>query len=249
MLKKLFALFGSVAAAGADAQPASNGAEQALLHQIAERSKFDPLIGAKIGSKEITQRLINAMKNERGVHIESILCALGSLAGYSCQAAVRAQAVARGLPELALLTSVETKDATTYFFGDHLNKPLAESQYSVWTLAGGGAQEAGCTNLPDIGEIFNHAAKVVGTPSFGVPRIPDPHKPHDSPLNYVRTLWPALRPPIVKFCPNPEHWPVLLGLSLREVIVMGKTVIDPCIALRLVMESAIPMSKINLSAY
>lgn len=32
------------------------------------------------------------LKNEKGVHIESLLCALGALAGYSCQAAVRAQA-------------------------------------------------------------------------------------------------------------------------------------------------------------
>ncbi|MCC2958089.1 hypothetical protein LK542_20920 [Massilia sp. IC2-477] len=247
MLKQLLTLFGISTAAQVNAQPIPDAAEQALLRQIAERSKADPLIGAKIGSKELTQRLLGAMKTERGVHIESLLCALGALAGYSCQAAVRAQAVARGLPEVGLLTSVETKDGKIYFFGDDLNKLLAESQYSVWNIAGGGAQQAGCGTLPDVADIFKHASAVVGTQAFGVPRVPDQHTPHDLPLNYIHTLWPALKPLIVKFCPNPEHWPVLLSLSIQEVIVMGRATLDPCLALRLVMESAVPMSKVNLN--
>ncbi len=248
MLKRLFAFLGGSSGVIAKAEPGASPAEQALLRQIAERSKTDPLIGAKIGSKEVTQRLLTAMKTERGVHIESLLCALGAVAGYSCQAAVRALAVARGLPEASLLTPVETKDGKTFFFGDHLNKPLAESQYSVWGVAGGGAQQAGCANLPDVSEIFKHVSATVGTAAFGTPRVPEGHKPQDTPLSYVRVLWPALRPLIVKFCPNPEHWPILLGLSIQEVIVMGKNTLDPCLALQLVMESAIPMSKVNLGA-
>jgi hypothetical protein len=248
MLKKLVAIFAGATAAGTFAQSPPNPAEDALFRQIAERSKTDPLIGAKIGSKEITQRLVAAIKTERGVHIESLLCALGALAGYSCQASVRAQAIARGLSEVALLTSVQTKDGKTYYFGDNLNKPLAESQYSVWGLAGGGAQQAGCTKFPDVEEIFKHTSSSVGTELFGKPRLPEKNAPHDLPLNYVRSLWPALKPQIVKFCPNPEHWPVLLGLSIQEVIVMGKATLDPCVALRLVMETAVPMSKVNLNA-
>jgi hypothetical protein len=155
MLKKLFALLGgSTGPAPSKAEPAFSLAKQTLLRQIAARSKSDPLIGAKIGSKEITQRLVAAMKTERGVHIESLLCAVGSLAGYSCQAAMRAQVVAHALPGSGVLTSVEAKDGTTYFFGDYLNKPLVESQYSVWSIAGGGAQQAGCTKLLDVSEIF-----------------------------------------------------------------------------------------------
>ena len=41
----------------------------ALIHAIRERSKEDPLVGAKIGAKEIFQRLVDVMKNEKGVHI------------------------------------------------------------------------------------------------------------------------------------------------------------------------------------
>ncbi|RFP34636.1 hypothetical protein D0T24_13615 [Duganella sp. BJB480] len=246
MLKKLLAFFGGSLAVQQAAQSASP-AEEALLRQIAERSKSDPLIGAKLGGKDVTQRLLAGMKTAQGVHIESLLCALGALAGYACQASVRAQAVARGLPETALLTSVQTKDGQTYFFGDDLNKPLAESRYSVWGIAGGGAQEAGCKSLPDLAAIFRHTSEVVGTDAFGKPRVPDNHVPRDQPINYVRTLWPVLKPVVVKYCPNPEHWPVLLGLSIQEVILMAKTVIDPCLAMQLVMEAAVPMSKVNLA--
>lgn len=246
MLKQLLALIGGSVGVKASAQQ-SSPAEDALLRQIAERSKTDPLIGAKIGSKEVTQRLLKAMKSERGVHIESLLCALGSLAGYSCQAAVRAQAQTRGMPESKALTRVETKDGQIYFFGDNLNKPLAESKYSVWGISAGGAQGAGCSKLLDIKEIFQHTSTAVGTPSFGVPRVPESHKPQDLPINYVRVLWPRLKPIIEKFCPDPEHWPVLLSLSVQEAIEMGKSVLDPCIALQIVMESAAPMSKVNLA--
>jgi hypothetical protein len=250
MLKKLFSLFGSSAdtAKTPASDPGDNPAEQALLRQIALRSKDDPLIGAKIGSKEITHRLMAGMKDERGVHIESLLCALGALAGYSCQASLRAQALAKGMPADGLLTVVQTDNGQTFFFGDHLNKPLAESQYSVWSLAAGGAQQAGCTQFPDLAEIFKHTSTVLGTDKFGLLCVPEAHQAHDLPLAYVQKLWPSLNPTIKKYCPDPEHWPVLLGLSIQEIIVSGKSAIEPGLALRIVMEAAIPMSKIDLPA-
>ena len=220
---------------------------EALINAIRERSKEDPLIGAKIGSKEIYQRLINGMKDERGVHIESLLCALGALAGYSCQADLRAQAVAKEMPETSPFHTVETKDGKKYFFGDPLNNPLAEAQYSVWGLAAGAAQQAGCKEFPDLNEIFKHTSTVLGTPEFGIPRIPDDHKPGDTPINYLKMLWPALFPTIKHFCPNPADWPILYGLAIQEAIATGKAIIAPELALKIVMESAIPMSKVDLA--
>jgi hypothetical protein len=63
----------------AESQPRpaeANPAAESLKRVIAERKKEDPLIGVKIGSKEVVQRLINGMKDEKGVHIESLLTAL-----------------------------------------------------------------------------------------------------------------------------------------------------------------------------
>lgn len=222
-------------------------AAAALMRAIEEQRKTDPLIGAKLGSKEVNQRLINAMKNEKGVHVESLLCALGALAGYACQANLRAQALEKGMPETAAFTVIDTADEKKYFFGDPLNQVLSESQYSVWGLAVGAAQHNGCSSLPDIAEIFGHVSKTVGGVEFGIPRIPDGHQPGDTPINYLKVLWPSLLPTIKQFCQKPSEWPILLGLAIQEIMDMGKGVIAPDLALKIVMESAIPMSKVDLA--
>lgn len=222
--------------------------EAELLKRVEEMSSEDPLIGAKIGGKELAQRMIEAMKTERGVRIESILGALGSIAGYSCQASVRAQARSQGLDETAHFVRAECNDGKVYFFGDALNKPLVEGQYSVWSLAAGGAEMAGCRDIPEPDEIFKHVAATVGSPEFGLPRLPAGHPLHDTPLNYVESFWPQLYPIISKFCPNPEHWPILLGLAVQDIMNQGRNVLDPCLALKIVMECAVPMSKVDRAA-
>jgi hypothetical protein len=220
---------------------------EALLHAIRERSKEDPLVGAKVGSKEVLQRLVDAAKDERGVHVESLLCILGALAGYACQANLRAQALSRGMPETAAFQTVEARDGKKYFFGDPLNDALAGSKYSVWGLAAGAAQNAGAKGLPDINEMFQHTSSVLGGPKFGVPRLPEGHATGDSPVNYLKALWPAVFPMVKLFCPNPVDWPILFSLAIQEVILMGKATIAPELSLTIVMESAIPMSKIDLA--
>jgi len=224
----------------------ANSPEEALLDEIAKISKSDPLVGAKVGSDELTHRLLSVMKDGRGVHLESLLCALGAIAGYACQASVRAEAIARGLPEVALLTSVQTEDGKTYYFGDQLNNSLADSPYSVWAIASAAMRQARNSRRLDLTEIFKHTATAVGTAAFGKPRVPQENAAHDSPVNYVRTLWPALQPLIAKFCLNPEHWPVLIGLSIQQAISTNESTLDPDLALQLVMEAAIPMSSVDL---
>lgn len=220
---------------------------EALLKEIRQKSKKDPLIGAKIGAQEVFQRLLEGMKDERGVHIESLLCALGALAGYSCQASLRAQALAEGLPETAPFQVVETEDGQQYFFGDDLNDILAEAEYSVLALATGAAHHAsaGTVEIPDLREIFEHTSSVIGTEQFGIPRVPDNHK-HDTPLNWIKATWPSLFSTVQLFCPNPVEWPVLFGLAIQEAIYTGKDIIDLSIALKIVMESAVTTSKFDL---
>ena len=220
----------------------------ALMRAIEEQRKTDPLIGVKLGAKELNQRLFNAIKNEKGVHIESLLCALGALAGYACQANLRAQSLEMGLPEIAAFTVIDSEDGKKYFFGDPLNQVLAESQYSVWGLAAGAAQHNGCHSLPDISEIFGHVSKTVGSIEFGIPRISDGHQPGDTPINYIKVLWPNLLPTIKQFCQKPSEWPILLGLAVQEIMDMSKGIIAPDLALKIVMESAIPMSKVDLES-
>lgn len=218
------------------AKPTRSPAQEALLRAIAEKRAEDPLIGAKLGAKEIVQWLFAVMKNEKGVHIESLLAVLGALAGYSCQASVRAR------QGRAAFVVADGADGKKYFFGDALNKPLAEDKYSVWGLAAGAAQKNGCETLPDLAGIFKHSAESVGGKAFGIPRLPANHQPGDTPINFLKVLWPKALPILEDFCAGPSEWPILLGLSIQDVIFQAKGVIDPRLALEIVMECAIPMS-------
>lgn len=242
MLKKLFGML-----AGANAGLAGSPSA-AQPSSPAPSAPADPLADAKLGAQVVFERLVRAMKNDKGVHAESLLCALGALAGYACQASLRADALAKGLPEQAYLSEVGTRDGKRFFFGDALNKPLAESKLSVWNIAASAARQAGCATPPDLAEIFKHSSQVVGSPQFGVPRLPAGHPTGDLPINYVRAFWPALLPEVSKTCPTPDLWPVMFALAIAHAITAAKSTLDPCVALTIVMESAVPMSKIDLGA-
>lgn len=223
--------------------------KRAVIQAIKEKTGEDPLIGAKVASKEIYIRLVESIKNNKGVHVESLLCALGALAGYSCQVGIRAQAENEQIDADTLFNVITDTSGKKYFFGDLLNRYLVNEKYSVWRLAAGAAQKAGAEKvsyIDDINDMFQHTVSSIGTDHFGIPRIPDGHVPGDIPLNYLIKLWPCVFPAAKELCPDPTHWPLMFGFAIQKVIVSGKDIIDPSLALQIVMESSIPMSKVDL---
>jgi hypothetical protein len=221
-------------------------AAQALKETIRKKRKSDPLIGPKLGGRALAQSLISGLKDQRGVHIETLLCAVGSLAGYSVQASVRELLVKQGgEPEEKVFVIANGSDGKKYFFGDALNKPLAEDQYSVWNLAAGVATHLGCQQPVKVEEIFKHVAATVGGPEFGIPRIPEGRRPGDPPSSWVKHAWPKALATVQDYCESPSEWPASFGIAIQEVMTQAKGVIDPCLALSIVMECAIPMSKVD----
>jgi len=53
-------------------------------------------------------------------------------------------------------------------------------------------------------------------------------------------------PMVLRFCPDPAEWPILYGLLAQKAITMGREVIDPCLALRIVMDTAIANAMVIL---
>ena len=228
-------------------RPAS-AADTAVLRAIQMGKASDPIIGAKFAGKEIFLRLTNALaKNDpRGVHTETLLCSLGALAGYACQASLRAQALIAGRGANSAFSVVKTKDGGEYFFGDEINGPLAEDKLSVWSVAAGAAQHAGARKLPDLHEIFRHTAASVGSAAFGVVRYPGPGAAAEPPIAYLRSLWPVLLPPVRELAGDPKLWPLAYGLALQQAIELSKDSLGPEAALTIAMEAAVPMSKVKL---
>jgi len=224
----------------------TTSSEKQLLAAIKIKKKKDPLFGLKIGAKEVNERLLNALKDQKGVHVESLLTILGALAGFSCQMAAREKLQdTANLTEADSLMVVEGKDGKKYYFGDSINSSLAGDKYSVWALTAGIATHLGANGLPDLKEMFTRVTGTVGTKEFGVPQLPENHRPRELPVNYLKGTWPHLLAVVDKFCDGAHERSILFGIAIQQIIQMGKDSIAPDMAAKVVMESAIPMSKID----
>lgn len=219
--------------------------EKIFLNTIDEKRKGDPFIGAKIGADYVLNTLIEILKDENGVHAETMLCVLGSLAGYSCQICVREYNILNGLNEFENFHIAYCKNGEKYFYGDILNKYVAEGENSVWKLITIAVSDLN-KSCPDIIEIFEYVTKVIGTDKFGIIRFPNGQYV-DYKLKIVLVkLWPKIFLNIKKYCKSPEEYPVLFGLALQKVIVLTKDVISADIAAKIAMECVISMSKFDM---
>ncbi len=214
--------------------------------------------------------LLSALKTERGIQAETLLVAAGALTGYSAIHAVFEAYLKRGRAQIGdaeaastgnAIVEVKGKDGQTYYLGDLINSFLAASAgpvsrpFFVWGYLAGIAINSGvlAAELPDLNEMFKHAASTVGSPEFGIPRMPPNLKPMLTPRQAVDRLWPAVRTGLARIeGPGPggrgidvEHWPILCAIAAQQLINQTKGVMDVKVALRLVMESAIFMSKID----
>ena len=104
--------------------------------------------------------------------------------------------------------------------------------------------------------MFTRAAQTVGTPEYGILHPPKPLDPQYTPYQALKEFWPG-----VKFIfertdgqgidglkgrsVKPDYWPLVTALVARQFLLMAKDTIDPRIAVGLIMESAIFMSKID----
>lgn len=226
--------------------PVTDPAHEALFEALREHRATDPLVAARLGAREIGQRLLQALGDGRGVHVESLLAVVGGLAGQAAQASLRACALAEGRAEMADFHVVGTRDGGTFLIGEALTGVLAGGEFSLWSLAAAAALQQGCRALPDPAELFGHSIASLGGDAFGSARVPAQHRPRAAALEAIPALWPAVLPTVCRFCPDPAEWPVLFALLGQQTITLAKDVIDPCIALHLVMETAIAQAKVPL---
>jgi hypothetical protein len=203
-----------------------------LHRQAIERARPDPLEHAKAGSRELVRLVAAQLQSRDDKRPESLLSALGALAGFACQVSARTNAFAHGMPERDCLS-------------EDLGLLLFEMELSVWGLVAGAARHHGCTTLVDPAEIWGHVNNSVGSAAFGVPRVPAEHAARELPADYLRLLWPMLKPVIARYCSNPAHWPIMCALALQQAIELGQGRLDAGMAMRVALESALPMARIH----
>jgi hypothetical protein len=209
--------------------------------------------GAKYDSGQVAGKILDLVLGEtaepEGIHVETVLTALGALAGFSAQMAIREDFVKSGkISAEKAFNVVTTADGSTWYFGDVLNEGLVSTRQgslAVWSLVGGAAQQLGAKDLPDLKDIFAHVSRTVGGTDFGVPRLPPEHMPQQPPFELLEKFWNPVRNFMATSVGSPSHWPLVLGYAAQLAIKRAKGLVDPGMAARIVMEAAIPMSKVD----
>jgi hypothetical protein len=185
--------------------------------------------------------------------------ALGALAGVFAQAQARAMLAAKSLPDAqASLVEVATKDGEVFYFGDAINACLfegARERPSFWNIAAGVARDPDIGAKVDIAEIAKHTAEALGGPDFGKPRIEARYPLTEMPIDAVKAHALVFLDRFRQTGIDPAQLMIAFGLAAQGIAAFAAGdvaggAVDVAMTrediVRLYMESAIPMSKLDL---
>jgi hypothetical protein len=229
---------------------------------------------ARFAANNVEAYLFDDLNGPRGIHAETLLATIGALAGFSAQYAIWQTVVKTGqLPEHGGLNKeagafvvAETEGGEKFYFGDLLNSFLVpqegdnarfgpDGERTLWAAVAGAV--AKCRRKPmsrdEIGEVFKNAAATSGSALFGQPRLPRRHQPHMEPRSALNRAWPKVKlilgrcdaPQAVGVPLPPDRWPTVVALVAAHLILLAKDTLDPALAMRIIFEAAIPMSKVD----
>ena len=213
-----------------------------MLPQDPERERIGRTIAAMLMAQQI--------RHTGQVHHETLLTELGALAGFAVQMSIRKSVIERQkLDPATILVEVATKNDEIYYFSDLLNWMLFENTehppFSVWSYVMAAVPGELHLLLPDIPEIVGNAARSIGTSRFGVPRLPREHMPQKLPRAVLEEHWRFIRAELEGSKRDPSEWPYDVAAAAQWQMVTGRDAVEPSLAARIVMEAAIPMSKVD----
>lgn len=194
----------------------------------------------KSSAFEIFDRLLRAMRSPEGyVHPQSLLCCIGSLAGYSCQQDVRKLFMTEGVQEEDVFTVFTDKSGRKYFYGDIIDEKLVGNNYSVWSFTAGVLKKY---NEPftDVGKCYATLRQTQGT-SFGKIRN---CTTGENVQSYIKLLWQPLLPIAQKSAGRGELH-IVFGLCIQKAMMTCKSAVSLSECARIIMESALTGARLD----
>lgn len=134
----------------------------------------------------------------------------------------------------------------SYFCGDLPSRYLYESQLSLLNIALPYAMKHGAEIDHDfLHEPIAHAMRSVGTPQFGMPRLPVQHRLNASPLELARLAWPQADHTFDTLKLGLQYRPAALGFAIGKALDTAGRTIDPLIMATIAVECAVPMAMVD----
>ncbi len=185
--------------------------------------------------------------------------ALGAWAGIFAQIQAHALLLNGVIPQTeTTLVEVITRDGDRFFYGDAINACLFEGGgdkfLSFWNLAAGAANDPDIGKKIDVLEIARYTSKMIGEPEFGRPRIGGSAGLSEMPIDAIRKHGPVLLGHFLELNLEPAELMTVFGTVAQHFSVFAageaadvqtKLPMKRADIVRLYMESAIPMSKMD----
>jgi hypothetical protein len=217
---------------------------------------------ANIALADLINNLPLKLTVDGQLHAETLLAAIGAIAGYTAQRALLSAMPAEAVSPANGFQVVQTTSGDQFLFGEPLDRtllPLSPADPDkLWVCAASGAISAGLdpNSLPPIAPMFAHVAKTLGSPTEGSTSV-EGCVFQAPPKDILKALWP-----FVLMCFNgqisgkamkaegavSQRWrPVIAALAANRMIRDTAHVVPPLKALTIVMETAIYTSKFSPS--
>jgi len=175
----------------------------------------------------------------------AMLNALGACAGFAAQIAIWRELI---LPKNRnpgdFLVFVTAPSREVFFFGEAINQFLFSAgpdRLSFLSLAA--ATLSNASELPDIAELLGHVTQSIGSDNFGRPRVPPSIDLPELPRTALARTWGKMAQILKSY--RPAECPALLGATAYTIIDANRTLLAPPLAVKIVLEAAAPMSKLN----
>jgi hypothetical protein len=219
--------------------PGLSAADTALFEKIENERNTDPMVGAKLAGFEISNNLMNALKDKKGgVQIESLFAAIGSLAGRELLNGINAvlgifsnggNTKEAENARLAVAYAVgiviaDTKEGQKYLFGDEIGNRFTRFFYLPIS------PNAKIEDLVDLaaataGSVGNNYWKTSFDGTIGV-----------SPQFFADKLQAVSARSLLLYCRFPFERLLSYAIAAQLMIKKANGIIDEKTALRIVAE-------------
>jgi hypothetical protein len=211
-----------------------------------ETSSAPPTQAAGKVAGKIIEWLKAELSGDPEMNHVTVLTIIGALAGYAAQRAIwEGVVVAGAMSATDIFEMRQTESGEKFYFcteTDKLIGSLDPRYLSIWKIITGNTRTT-TGEHPEVTELLAHCAASVGTTDFGLPRLPDGRTSNVLPRDAVNRLWAKARLQLAKT--EPTLWPMNMAVAARTLIVAAQRAIPLAVGVKIVMEAAVPMSRID----
>ena len=210
----------------------------AFLKELNKKREEDPFIGSKIAGEEIYLNLIEMLKNEKGVHAETLLAVLGTLGGQECLNGVmtalslcisddsvdknKTKSVA-GLLDIFI---AETKSGETFVLGDRIGNTFLSFYYT--------AANDNSINIDNLIALSAKVASQIGTDDYWKTSF-DEYIP-ESPKELLKLFDGKFEQSLKRYCFSPQERLIAFAVAAQKVVKQAEVIMDKQRALDIISD-------------